>query len=103
MNHEQPHSLRNPFRTTERNCRAICAAYARTMSPELFRLQANWRSRMFDAIFATRLLRALVFQVDALDLPVLAFAVAAILLIALGASVVPARRAAAADPLDALR
>jgi ABC-type antimicrobial peptide transport system permease subunit len=55
------------------------------------------------AIFATRLLRSFVFQVDALDPPVLLLAVAMILLIALGASALPARRAAAVDPLEALR
>jgi len=55
------------------------------------------------SIFATRLLRSFVFQVDALDPPVLVVAGAAILLIALAASVVPARRAAAVDPLRALR
>jgi hypothetical protein len=55
------------------------------------------------SIFATRLLRSFVFQVDALDPPVLMFAVVVIFLIALAASVLPARRAAAVDPLDALR
>ena len=55
------------------------------------------------AIFATRLLRSFVFQVDALDPAVLVCAVLAIVLVTLGASVLPARRAAAVDPLQALR
>jgi putative ABC transport system permease protein len=55
------------------------------------------------AIFATRLLRSLLFQVDALDPVVLTFAAVSILLLALAASVIPARRAASIEPLEALR
>jgi ABC-type antimicrobial peptide transport system permease subunit len=55
------------------------------------------------AIFATRLLRSLLFQVDALDPIVLVGATASILLLALAASVIPAYRAAAIYPMEALR
>jgi ABC-type antimicrobial peptide transport system permease subunit len=55
------------------------------------------------ALFATRLLRSLLFQVDALDPIVLVLATVSILLLALAASVVPARRAASVEPMEALR
>jgi ABC-type antimicrobial peptide transport system permease subunit len=55
------------------------------------------------AVFATRLLRSLLFQVDALDPAVLVLATLAIFLLALAASVIPARRAASVDPVEALR
>ena len=55
------------------------------------------------AIFATRLLRSLLFEVDSLDPVVLVFATTSILLLALAASVIPARRAASIEPVEALR
>jgi predicted permease len=55
------------------------------------------------AVFATRLLRSFLFQVDALDPVILALAAISILLLALAASVIPARRAASIDPVEALR
>jgi putative ABC transport system permease protein len=55
------------------------------------------------AFFATRLLRSLLFRVDALDPVVLTLAAVSILLLALAASVIPARRAASIEPLEALR
>ena len=55
------------------------------------------------AIFATRLLRSLLFEVDPLDPIVLVLAALAIFLLALAASVLPARRAASIDPMQALR
>lgn len=55
------------------------------------------------AVFATRLLRSLLFQVDPLDPLVLVLSAVSILLIALAASVIPARRAAAIEPMQALR
>ena len=55
------------------------------------------------AIFATRLLRSLLFEVDSLDPVVLVLAAVSILLIALAASVIPARRAASIEPVEALR
>jgi predicted permease len=55
------------------------------------------------AIFATRLLRSMLFQVDPLDPAVIVLAGAAILLLALTASLIPARRAASLDPMQALR
>jgi putative ABC transport system permease protein len=55
------------------------------------------------ALLATRLLRSLLFQVDAVDPLVLTLAAAAILVLALAASVIPARRAASIEPLEALR
>lgn len=55
------------------------------------------------AIFATRLLRSMLFQVDPLDPTVIVLAAISILLLALTASVIPARRAALADPAEALR
>jgi predicted permease len=55
------------------------------------------------AVFATRLLSSLLFQVDPLDPLVLVLATVSILLLALAASVIPARRAASIEPLEALR
>jgi ABC-type lipoprotein release transport system permease subunit len=55
------------------------------------------------AVFTTRLLRSVLFQVDPVDPVVIALAAAAILLLTLGASVAPARRAAAIEPVEALR
>ena len=54
-------------------------------------------------VFATRLLRSLLFQVDALDPVVLVLATVSIFLLALAASVIPAHRAASVDPMEALR
>jgi ABC-type antimicrobial peptide transport system permease subunit len=55
------------------------------------------------AVFATRLLRSMLFEVDPLDPAVLILAAVSIFLLALAASVVPARRAASIDPIQALR
>ena len=55
------------------------------------------------AVLATRLLRSLLFQVDPLDPFVLALAAISIFMLALAASVVPARRAASIEPMQALR
>jgi predicted permease len=55
------------------------------------------------AVFATRLLRTVLFQVDPIDPVVIALAAAAVLLLTLAASVAPARRAAAIEPMEALR
>jgi putative ABC transport system permease protein len=55
------------------------------------------------AIFTTRLLRSMLFQVDPLDPAVIALAAFSILLLALAASIVPARRAASIEPTQALR
>jgi predicted permease len=55
------------------------------------------------AVFATRLLRSMLFQVDPLDPFVLVLATISILLLALTASIVPARRAASIEPMQALR
>ena len=52
--------------------------------------------------FAMRLLRSLLFQVDPLDPAVIGLAVFAILLLALTASLIPAVRAAAIEPVEAL-
>jgi ABC-type antimicrobial peptide transport system permease subunit len=55
------------------------------------------------AIFATRLLRSLLFDVNTLDPIVLVLAIISILLLAIAASVIPARRAASVEPMEALR
>lgn len=55
------------------------------------------------AFFATHLLQSLVFQIDVLDPAILALATFAIFLIAVLASVLPARRAALLEPTEALR
>jgi predicted permease len=55
------------------------------------------------AVFATRLLRSMLFEVDPLDPAVLVFAAVSIFLLALAASVIPARRAASIEPMQALR
>jgi putative ABC transport system permease protein len=55
------------------------------------------------AIFATRLLRSLLFEVDPLDPAVIVLAAVSIFVLALAASLLPARRAAAVEPARALR
>jgi predicted permease len=55
------------------------------------------------SLFATRLLRSMLFQVDPLDPTVLVLAAVCIFLLALVASLVPARRAASIEPMQALR
>src|ERR1019366_5006531 len=55
------------------------------------------------AVLATRLLRSLLFQVDPLDPIILTLAAMSIFLLALAASVIPARRAASIEPMQALR
>ena len=55
------------------------------------------------AIFATRLLRSMLFEVDPLDPSVIVLAALSIFALALAASLVPARRAAAVEPIEALR
>ena len=55
------------------------------------------------ALLVTRLLRSLLFQVNALDPIVLLLATISILLLALIASIIPARRAASVEPLAVLR
>ena len=55
------------------------------------------------ALFATRLLRAMLFQVDPLDPTALLMATIAILVLVLAASMIPARRAASLQPMRALR
>jgi ABC-type lipoprotein release transport system permease subunit len=55
------------------------------------------------SIFATRLLRSLLFEVEPLEPAVIALAAVSIFLLALAASVIPARRAASIEPMRALR
>ena len=55
------------------------------------------------AVFATRLMRTMLFQVDPLDPAVIVLAAISIFLLALAASVLPARRAASIEPMQALR
>jgi predicted permease len=55
------------------------------------------------AVLATRLLRSLLFQVDPLDPFVLTLAAISVFMLALAASVIPARRAASIEPMQALR
>jgi ABC-type antimicrobial peptide transport system permease subunit len=57
----------------------------------------------FAAVLATRLLRSMLFQVDPLDPIVLVLAAVSIFLLALAATVIPARRAASIEPMQALR
>jgi putative ABC transport system permease protein len=55
------------------------------------------------AVFATRFLRSLLFEVDPLDPVVIVLAAISIFLLALAASTIPAYRAARVEPVDALR
>ena len=55
------------------------------------------------AVFATHLMRSMFFQVDPLDPTVIVLAAISIFLLALAASVIPARRAASVEPMQALR
>ncbi len=55
------------------------------------------------AVFATRLLRSLLFKVDPLDPMVIVLAAVSIFALAILASLLPARRAAGVEPMQALR
>jgi putative ABC transport system permease protein len=55
------------------------------------------------AMVAVTMLRALIHGLEPLDLPVFAGMSAAMVIVALLASVLPARRAASVDPMTALR
>jgi predicted permease len=55
------------------------------------------------ALFSTRLLRTLLFQVNPLDPIVILVATLSIFFLVLAASVIPARRAASIEPMQALR
>ncbi len=55
------------------------------------------------ALFATRMLRSLLFEVHPLDPAIIILAALLIFVMALAASVIPARRAAAIEPMEALR
>jgi putative ABC transport system permease protein len=55
------------------------------------------------AFFATRLLRSMLFEVDPLDPAVLVLSAVAIFLLAVMASLIPARRVARVEPVEALR
>jgi ABC-type antimicrobial peptide transport system permease subunit len=58
---------------------------------------------LIGGIFATRLMRSLLFQVDPVDPTVLALAALSIFMLAVAASYIPARRAASIEPMQALR
>ena len=58
---------------------------------------------LIGAVAASRLLQSMVFGVSTLDPLVLAVAAVLVLLLALAASLLPARRAASANPVEALR
>jgi predicted permease len=58
---------------------------------------------LIGGIFATRLMRSLLFQVDPVDPAVLALAALSIFMLAVAASYIPARRAASIEPMQALR
>lgn len=55
------------------------------------------------AVFATRLMRSLLFQVDPVDPGVMTLAAICIFVLAVAASIVPALRAASIEPMRALR
>jgi ABC-type antimicrobial peptide transport system permease subunit len=58
---------------------------------------------LLGAVAASRLLRSFLFEVSPFDPAVLAFSAIAMLLLALAASALPARRASSTDPMLALR
>jgi len=58
---------------------------------------------LLGAVAASRLLRSFLFAVSPFDPVVLTLAAAAMLLLALAASALPARRASRTDPMLALR
>jgi len=55
------------------------------------------------AALASRVMQSMLFEVSPLDLPVLTLAAVFLLVLALVASLLPARRAASIDPMKALR
>jgi ABC-type antimicrobial peptide transport system permease subunit len=58
---------------------------------------------LLGAVASSRLLHSFLFEVSPFDPGVLAFSVAAMLLLSLAASTLPARRASSTDPMRALR
>ncbi len=58
---------------------------------------------LLGTVLASRALSSLLYKTSALDVPTLAAASAFLLLVALAASAIPARRAASIDPMHALR
>ena len=54
-------------------------------------------------LITTHLLRSVLFEVDPLDPAVVVFAAVSIFVLALAAAIIPARRAAAIEPMQALR
>ena len=54
-------------------------------------------------VFAGRILRSMLFQVDPLDPIIIGLAGTAIFLLALAAAIIPASRAASIEPMQALR
>ena len=58
---------------------------------------------LLGAVAASRLLRSFLFEVSPFDPGVLAFSASLMLLLALAASALPARRASSTDPMMALR
>src|SRR5258707_1540383 len=63
----------------------------------------GWGFGLLGALAASRLLRSFLFEVSPFDPGVLALSAIAMLLLALAASVLPARRASSTDPMLALR
>jgi putative ABC transport system permease protein len=55
------------------------------------------------AVFATRLMRSMLFEVNPLDPAVIALSAVAILLLGIATAIIPARRAASIEPVQALR
>jgi ABC-type antimicrobial peptide transport system permease subunit len=55
------------------------------------------------SLFATRLLRSMLYEVNALDLAVIVASTISILVLVLAVSTIPARRAASVDPMQSLR
>jgi len=58
---------------------------------------------LLGAVAVSRLLRSFLFEVSPVDPGVLALSAITMLLLALAASALPARRASSADPMQALR
>jgi ABC-type antimicrobial peptide transport system permease subunit len=58
---------------------------------------------LMGAIAASRALGSVLYRVGALDLPAFAIAIVSLVLVALLASILPARRATQVDPIVALR
>jgi len=102
------HSFRVSRRTTEIGVRMALGAsraqvLAMVMRESLWVLVAGLAGGIPLAFFAVRPLKSMLYQMSPLDPASFALAIAAMILVSCGAALLPARRAASIEPMQALR